>query len=62
MRRPKPHIEGEFQGDLLHPNCPDYAGERTILQGAEQELVLGPKMRMRGHLNLSKGGTQPPLG
>ncbi len=49
MRRPKLHIEGEFQGDLPHPNCTGLCRRRDL-------VARGPRRIGAGSRNASEGG------
>jgi len=53
MRRP--NRIARDKGDLLHPTCPGLWGTRDLMARGLVEEGAGSKMRLRGHLNLSKG-------
>ncbi len=61
MRRPKPHIEGEIQGDLPHPNCSGLCRRRDLLARG-LEIGAGSQNAAEGASKPLKRGTQPPLG
>ena len=61
MRRPKPHIEGEIQGDLPHPNYSGLCPRRDLIARG-LEIGAGSRNASEGASKPLKRGTQPPLG
>ena len=60
MRRPKPHIEGEIQGDLPHPNCFGLCRRRDLIARGLGNFGAGSRNASEGASKPLKRGTQPP--
>jgi len=61
MRRPKPHIEGEIQGDLPHPNYFGLCRRRDLIARGLCKYGAGSRNASEGASKPLKRETQPPL-